>query len=393
MRNRLGVAALLVLTHIAVSTTGLKAASAEPASAPTASDPENTLYLDLDYGRVVIRLRPDLAPVHVERIKHLTRAGFYDGTVFHRVIDGFVAQTGDPTGKGSGGSGRLLNAEFTRTPQVRGVVAMAKGARRNSADSQWFIVLADNRAMLDGKYTVWGEVTAGMEFVDMIRKGDAKRDGKVETPDRLVRLRVAADADQAPAAQIKAAEVLQRPDAAATARNFTASEFRCVVLVDGTGLAALSVFAKLWTHGYLAGYYKAQDKLTFAGTDADTLAGALAETCKAHPAAFLLTAAQHELASAARDLPPTTAAFSPRSYSCKDYGAARNGADKREADFAELWSFAFIQGFKNASQPDLEIPFEARSRILGAVTVACQKLPDLGFLDLTALVAAKVKLK
>src|SRR5438045_4040428 len=104
---------------------------------------EDTLYLDLEYGRVVIHLRPDLAPKHVARIKHLVRGGFYDGMVFHRVIEGFVAQTGDPKSDGTGGTGRMLEAEFTRAPAVRGTVAMARAANKNSGDSQWFIVLTD----------------------------------------------------------------------------------------------------------------------------------------------------------------------------------------------------------------------------------------------------------
>ncbi len=159
-----------------------------------ALDPENTLYLDLPYGRVVIEMRPDLAPNHVARIKELVREGFYDGIVFHRVIEGFMAQTGDPTGTGRGGSGRNLDAEFSNEPHVRGIVSMARAQNPNSADSQFFIVFADAR-FLDGQYTVWGQVVEGMEFVDMIKKGDPNANGVVSDPDAIVKMSVAADVD------------------------------------------------------------------------------------------------------------------------------------------------------------------------------------------------------
>jgi len=159
-----------------------------------ALDPENTLYLDLKDGRVVIEMRPDLAPGHVARIKELTRAGFYDGIVFHRVIDGFMAQTGDPTGTGSGGSGKSkLKAEFSNEPHVRGTLSMARTPDPNSADSQFFICFAP-APFLDKQYTVWGKVVEGMEFVDMIKKGDQARNGSVKDPDKIVKLQVAADA-------------------------------------------------------------------------------------------------------------------------------------------------------------------------------------------------------
>ena len=158
-----------------------------------ALDPENTLYLDLKDGRVVIELRPDLAPGHVARIKELAREGFYNGVVFHRVIDGFMAQTGDPTGTGTGGSGKKLKAEFSREPHVRGTLSMARTNDPNSADSQFFIVFAP-ASYLDGKYTVWGKVVEGMEFVDMIKKGDSNRNGAVSNPDKIVKMQVAADA-------------------------------------------------------------------------------------------------------------------------------------------------------------------------------------------------------
>jgi cyclophilin family peptidyl-prolyl cis-trans isomerase len=154
-----------------------------------APDPENTLYLDLSYGRVVIRLRPDLAPNHVARVKELARAGFYDGIIFHRVIDGFMAQTGDPTGTGGGGSDKPdLKAEFTNTPFVRGVIGAARTPDPDSANSQFFIMF-DANPNLDGDYTVWGEVVEGMEFVDQIKRGEPP-----ENPDKIVKMQVAADA-------------------------------------------------------------------------------------------------------------------------------------------------------------------------------------------------------
>ncbi len=158
------------------------AVAAQPA------DRENLLYIDLDYGRVVIQLRPDLAPRHVDRVKQLARAKFYDGIVFHRVIDGFMAQTGDPTGTGTGGSGRgNVPAEFSRVPFERGIVGAARSQNPNSADSQFFIMFRRNSG-LDGQYTVWGQVISGMEFVDRIRRGEPPR-----TPDKMVRVQVAAD--------------------------------------------------------------------------------------------------------------------------------------------------------------------------------------------------------
>ena len=158
-----------------------------------APDPENTIYLELAAGRVVIELRPDLAPTHVARIKELTRRGFYDGAPFHRVIEGFMAQTGDPTGTGHGGSGRRLKAEFSDAPHVRGTVSMARTPSPDGADSQFFIML-DAAPYLDGEYTVWGRVVEGMEFVERIKKGDSAADGAVADPDRILGMRVAADA-------------------------------------------------------------------------------------------------------------------------------------------------------------------------------------------------------
>ena len=155
-------------------------------------DKENTLYMDLDYGRVVIELLPDVAPNHVARIKELTRQGFYDGLKFHRVIDGFMAQTGDPLGNGTGGSGQKLKAEFNATPHVRGTVSMARASDPNSADSQFFICF-DDATFLDGQYTVFGKVIEGMEYVDMIKKGNPQMNGTVHNPDVIVKMQVAAD--------------------------------------------------------------------------------------------------------------------------------------------------------------------------------------------------------
>ncbi len=158
-----------------------------------AGDPENTLHLDLEYGRVVIEMRPDLAPKHVQRIKELVRQGFYDGLLFHRVITGFMAQTGDPLGTGVGGSGVNLPAEFSDAQHVRGTVSMARSSNPNSADSQFFICFAPAPS-LDGKYTVWGRVVKGMAYVGKIKRGDPAANGTVIDPDRIVRMQVAADA-------------------------------------------------------------------------------------------------------------------------------------------------------------------------------------------------------
>ena len=161
-------------------------------SANAAEDAENTLVMELKNGEVRMRLRPDLAPKHVERLKVLTRQGFYDGIVFHRVIAGFMAQTGDPTGTGTGGSELPdLKAEFTNAPFVRGVLGMARSRNPNSANSQFFITF-DNASHLNGQYTVFGEVVDGMEVVDKIKKGTSQN-GIVSNPDKIIRMRVAAD--------------------------------------------------------------------------------------------------------------------------------------------------------------------------------------------------------
>jgi peptidylprolyl isomerase len=161
------------------------------AGGANSQDLENMLYMDLEAGRVVIELRPDLAPKHVARIKELTREGFYDGIVFHRVIPGFMAQSGDPTGTGRGGSDKPdLPAEFSAEPFVRGTLGMARTSDPNSANSQFFINFAET-PHLNGQYTVWGQVVEGMEYVDQIAAGEPPAD-----PDRIIRMQVAADAEQ-----------------------------------------------------------------------------------------------------------------------------------------------------------------------------------------------------
>jgi peptidylprolyl isomerase len=151
-------------------------------------DPENTLYMQLTYGRVVIQLRPDLAPNHVKRVKELTRAGFYDGLTFHRVIEGFMAQGGDPRGDGTGGSDKPnLKAEFSKASFGRGSIGAARGEDPNTANSQFFICFGDC-SFLNGQYTLWGQVVEGMEFVDKIKRGEPPAN-----PDRIVRMQVAAD--------------------------------------------------------------------------------------------------------------------------------------------------------------------------------------------------------
>ena len=151
-------------------------------------DPENTIIMETTKGKVVIELLPDLAPGHVARIKELARANFYDGIVFHRVIEGFMAQTGDPTGTGMGGSDKPdLKAEFSNMNHSRGTCSMARAQNPNSANSQFFICFED-AAFLNRQYTVWGQVIEGMENVDKIKRGEPVRD-----PDSIVTMRVAAD--------------------------------------------------------------------------------------------------------------------------------------------------------------------------------------------------------
>ena len=152
-----------------------------------ASEPENTLILETTKGSVTIALRPDLAPGHVKRIKELVRKNFYDGIVFHRVIEGFMAQTGCPQGTGTGGSGQKLKAEFSKEKHVRGTASMARAQSPDSGDSQFFICFAA-APFLDGQYTVWGQVTEGMENVDKIKRGEP-----VQNPDKIVSAKIAAD--------------------------------------------------------------------------------------------------------------------------------------------------------------------------------------------------------
>jgi len=153
------------------------------------NDPENTLILETTQGAVTIELRPDLAPNHCARIKELAREKFYDGIVFHRVIDGFMAQTGCPQGRGTGGSGQNLTAEFNDEPHVRGTTSMARSASPDSADSQFFICFGDT-PFLNGEYTVWGRVVDGMDNVDKIKRGEPVAD-----PDKIISMRVAADSE------------------------------------------------------------------------------------------------------------------------------------------------------------------------------------------------------
>ncbi|MBI1180634.1 MAG: peptidylprolyl isomerase [Alphaproteobacteria bacterium] len=155
-------------------------------------DAENVLVMQLRTGPVIIEMRPDVAPNHVARIKQLVRAGFYDGLAFHRVIPGFMAQTGDPRGDGSGGSGQNLKAEFSNLHHMRGTVSMARTDDEDNADSQFFIMLNANLS-LDHKYTIWGRVIEGMENVDQIKQGTEAADGRVDFPDRIVWMKVAAD--------------------------------------------------------------------------------------------------------------------------------------------------------------------------------------------------------
>ena len=159
------------------------------AQSNAADDPQNTLYLDLKDGRVTIKLMPDIAPNHVARIKELVKSGFYDGLTFHRVIDGFMAQTGDPTGTGSGGSDKPdLKAEFNDYNFGRGAIGAARTNDPDTANSQWFICF-DDCSFLNKQYTVWGQVTGGMEFVDKIKRGEPPTD-----PDKIIKLQLAADA-------------------------------------------------------------------------------------------------------------------------------------------------------------------------------------------------------
>jgi len=178
---------------IAATTLTMGTIMSDPTAAQTQPDLDNTLYMDLKTGRVVIQLLPDLAPKHVERVKMLAREHFYDGTPFHRVIEGFMAQGGDPTGTGSGGSKYPdLPAEFTKKKHfLRGTVGAARTANPDSANSQFYIMFAP-APHLDNQYTIWGQVTSGMEFIDQLKRGSGGG-GTVSNPDKIVTVRVASD--------------------------------------------------------------------------------------------------------------------------------------------------------------------------------------------------------
>lgn len=160
--------------------------------AATKSNDDNLVFLKLKDGMVEIQLIPEIAPKHVARLKELIRQGFYDGLNFHRVISGFMAQTGDPKGDGTGGTGKKLDAEFSNEPHVRGTVSMARAMDPNSADSQFFIVFAD-APHLDGQYTVFGKVVKGMEYVDKIKRGSSMANGSVTDPDKIISMKMASD--------------------------------------------------------------------------------------------------------------------------------------------------------------------------------------------------------
>ena len=153
---------------------------------------DNILLLELKDGTVIIEMKPEVAPNHVARIKELVREGFYDGLVFHRVIDGFMAQTGDPKGNGTGGSGQNLDAEFSNERHLRGTLSMARARDPNSADSQFFICF-DDASHLNGQYTVWGQVIDGMEYVDSIKKGDGNNGAIIGEPDKIISMKIKAD--------------------------------------------------------------------------------------------------------------------------------------------------------------------------------------------------------
>lgn len=166
------------------------APAVRPAPTPTpAAGDENVVLLELKDGIVEIEMLPNLAPTHVARIKELVNQKFYDGLKFHRVIEGFMVQTGDPLGNGTGGSGKNINAEFSNEPHVRGIVSMARAQSPNSADSQFFIVTKDS-TFLDRNYTAWGRVIKGMDLVDKIKKGDPNRNGEVVSPDTIITMRM-----------------------------------------------------------------------------------------------------------------------------------------------------------------------------------------------------------
>ena len=195
MRKILGLGLVVMLGVVAVIMMQTKAADITPVDAKettvAVNDPENTLVMELESGNVIIELSPEHAPNHVARIKELTREGFYDGIVFHRVIAGFMAQTGDPTGTGTSGSGKNIDAEFSDANFVRGALGMARAQNPNSADSQFFICF-DEASHLNGQYTYLGKVIEGMELIDGLKKG-APGSGSVTDPDKMVSMKVLAD--------------------------------------------------------------------------------------------------------------------------------------------------------------------------------------------------------
>ena len=195
MRKILGLALVVMLGVVAVIMMQTKTAEVTAVDAKetavAANDPENTLVMELETGKVIIELSPEYAPNHVARIKELTREGFYDGIVFHRVIAGFMAQTGDPTGTGTSGSGKNIDAEFSDANFVRGALGMARAQNPNSADSQFFICF-DEASHLNGQYTYLGKVIEGMELIDGLKKG-APGSGSVTDPDKMVSMKVLAD--------------------------------------------------------------------------------------------------------------------------------------------------------------------------------------------------------
>jgi peptidylprolyl isomerase len=198
IRNLIALAVLMCVAPALAQQTAPAPAAPPPQAKPALPkgvDPQNAIFIDTKYGRIVIKLRPDLAPKHVERIKQLAREKFYDNVPFHRVIAGFMAQTGDgQNGDGTGGSKYPnLPAEFSDVPYKRGIVGMARTSDPNSANSQFFIMLAENPG-LNSKYTVVGEVVSGMDVVDKIKKGPESQNGAVTNPDKITHMQVAADA-------------------------------------------------------------------------------------------------------------------------------------------------------------------------------------------------------
>lgn len=187
----LGLASCANEPQISQDTNGSPEASSSPVAA---NDPENTLVIETKHGKVLVALRPDVAPNHVDRIKQLAREGFYNGVVFHRVIPGFMAQTGDPTGTGTGGSKYPdLKAEFSPEPFERGTLGAARSQSPDSANSQFFITFT-RTPHLNGQYTVFGRVTEGMQHIDAVKKGSASNNGQVDDPDKMLKVYVLADA-------------------------------------------------------------------------------------------------------------------------------------------------------------------------------------------------------